>query len=198
MDIKDLLFSLNKPCKPGAGSLLISEPLMEDPYFARSVILLLDEPDDGGHFGLMINKLTSVTLKDLMPDWEYGHRIPIYCGGPVDMDRLFLIHNLGSRLGPCVEVIPGIFVGADIDQVISYLEEGGEAEGHLRFFLGYCGWSPGQLSAELSANTWTVNPHPDGAGLLNGNGVSYWRKEVRQLGEDYRSWLVVPENPSFN
>lgn len=197
MDIKDLLFSGNRPIKAHSGELLISEPLMVDSYFSRSVILVLDEPEDGGHFGLILNKSTEMTLQNLMPDWEAGSRIRVFCGGPVDLERMFLLHTLGERLGPAVEVLPGIYVGADLDKIIEYIDNGGQVEGNLRFFIGYCGWSPGQLAAEIERNTWAVNPHPD-SNLLCGRGDKYWRRQVEKLGDDYRSWLLVPSNPSFN
>lgn len=198
MDLKDLLFTDLPISTPHCGSLLISEPLMEDTYFGRSVILVLDEPEDGGHFGLILNKPTEMTLKDLMPEWKEGKRVPIYCGGPVDLKRMFLLHTLGSALGPCTEVVPGIYVGADLDKIIDYIDNGGEIDGKLRFFLGYCGWSPGQLSGEINAKTWAVNTLPDSPNLLSGEGVEYWTKEVKDLGHDYRGWLLIPLDPSLN
>lgn len=198
MDIKDLLFSSVPPATPHSGSLLVAEPLMDDQYFSRSAILVLDEPEDGGHFGLILNKPTEMTLKDLMPEWESGIRIPIFCGGPVDLQRMFLLHSLGDRLGPATEILPGIFVGADLDKIIAYIEDGGEVEGKLRFFLGYCGWSPGQLDGEIHGKTWAVNALPQSFDLLKGCGTEYWNREVKNLGEDYRGWLLVPEDPSFN
>lgn len=198
MDIKDFLFSNIPVSTPHMGSLLISEPLMDDKYFSRSAILVLDEPEEGGHFGLILNKPTEMTLRNLMPDWEQGDRVPIYCGGPVDLQRMFLLHTLGEKLGSDTEVLPGIYVGADLDKIIQYIEEGGEVDGKLRFFLGYCGWSPGQLAGELEGNTWGVNALPQSQNLLKGEGSDYWRREVRDLGEEYRSWLVVPLDPSMN
>lgn len=198
IDLKDLLFSNVPTGTPHMGSLLISEPLMEDSYFSRSAILVLDEPEDGGHFGLILNKPTEMTLQDLMPEWEAGRRVRIYCGGPVDMNRMFLLHTLGEKLGSNTEVLPGIYVGADLDKIIEYVEEGGEIDGKIRFFLGYCGWSPGQLSGEINGKTWGVNVLPQCDNLLKGDGNEYWNREVRDLGEEYRGWLVVPTDPSLN
>ena len=198
IDLKDLLFTDLPTATPHMGSLLVSEPLMEDNYFARSAILVLDEPEAGGHFGLILNKPTEMTLKDLMPDWEQGDRIPIFCGGPVDLQRMFLLHTLGDKLGASAEVLPGIYVGADLDKIIEYIEEGGEVDGRLRFFLGYCGWSPGQLADEINRKSWAVNALPQCSNLLKGEGVDYWSREVKDLGEDYRGWLVVPTDPSLN
>lgn len=198
MDINDLLYNQAEKPAPKAGSLLVAEPMMQDAYFGRSAILLLDDPEDGSHLGLLLNKSTNVTLADLMPDWEMGREVPVYCGGPVDMQRMFLIHALGKRLEGSYEIVPGLYVGADVNKVIDYIEEGGETEGYLRFFLGYCGWSPGQLEGEIRRNSWAVNNNRTIEGLLKGHGVNYWRNEVKRLGEDYRSWLMVPPDPSFN
>ena len=198
MDLKELLFSKLPNVTPHMGSLLISEPLMEDSYFSRSAILVLDEPEDGGHFGLILNKPTGMTLANLMPEWEEGKNIPIYCGGPVDLQRMFLLHTLGEKLGSNTEVLPGIYVGADLDKIIEYIENGGKADSNLRFFLGYCGWSPGQLKGEINRKTWAVNSLPQCQNLLRGDGVEYWNREVKDLGEEYRSWLVVPTDPNLN
>lgn len=198
MDLKDILFSDLPTGTPHMGSLLLSEPLMEDKYFSRSAILVLDEPEDGGHFGLILNKPTEMTLNDLMPEWEEGKRVPIYCGGPVDLQRMFLLHTLGEKLGSSTEVLPGIYVGADLDKIIEYIEEGGEVDGYIRFFLGYCGWSQGQLAAEIENKTWAVNALPQCSNLLKDEGLKYWSREVKDLGEECRAWLVVPLDPSLN
>ena len=198
MDIKDLIFSDIPVSTPHSGSLLLSEPLLKDNYFSRSAILVMDEPVDGGHFGLILNKETEMTLHDLMPEWEAGTKVPVYCGGPVDLQRMFLLHTLGETLGSNYEILPGIYVGADLDKIIDYIEGGGEVDGHLRFFLGYCGWSPGQLAAEITGKSWAVNSLPQCDNLLKGTGVNFWTREVQDLGEDYRGWLMVPEDPSFN
>lgn len=198
MDLKDILFSALPAATPHMGSLLISEPLIEDKYFSRSAILVLDEPEGGGHFGLILNKPTEMTLKDLMPEWEEGVKVPIFCGGPVDLQRMFLLHTLGETLGSNTEILPGLYVGADLDKIIDYIEDGGEVDGKLRFFLGYCGWSPGQLAAEINGRTWAVNALPQSENLLLGEGNTYWSREVKDLGEDCRSWLIVPTDPSLN
>lgn len=198
MDINNLLYDHVSGKTPGVGSLLIADPLMEELYFSRSAVLLLDVTDDGGHLGLVLNKETRLTLHDLMPDWEKGKEVPIYCGGPVSMERLFLLHSLGNVFPGTIEVTPGVYVGGNVDDIVDYIEAGGEVEGKLRFFLGYSGWTKGQLRGEIERHTWAVNTRPDGRGLLVGEGDAFWRREVKALGEDYRSWLMVPPDPSFN
>lgn len=183
---------------PKKGDLLLAEPLLAEPYFSRSAILLLDEDENHGHIGLTLNKVTPVTLQDIFPDWYAGKNIRVYCGGPVEADRLFMLHSLGDRFPGSVEVAPNVYVGAKLDDVLDYINEHSETEGTIRFFLGYSGWSEGQLTSEILKNTWALNPNPNSGDLLTGTGDMYWRREVEQLGEKYRSWLVVPVNPSDN
>lgn len=183
---------------PQKGDLLIAEPLLNEPYFKRSVVLLLDNDENNGHLGLTLNKITPVTLQDLFPDWQAGKNIPVYSGGPVEADRLFMLHSLGDRFKGSLEVAPGIFVGADLDDVIDYINNDNYSEGEIRFFLGYSGWTKDQLTNEILKNTWALNTNVTPNDMLTGSEDSYWRREVEKLGEKYRSWLVVPANPSLN
>lgn len=198
MDIRNLLYDNNTTPLPERGNLLISDPLMTEPHFSRSVVMILDVTKEQGHLGLALNKPTALTLNDLIPDWDKGRDLPVYCGGPVDMQRLFLLHSLGQEFPGSEEVIPGIYVGGNVDDIISYVNAGGETTGKMRFFLGYSGWDPNQLQGEIIRHSWAVNPHPDGKMLLLGEGDPYWREEVKALGDRYRSWLVVPQDPSMN
>ena len=198
MDISDLIFPPGNQPAPGVGQLLIAQPVMNDPYFSRSVNLILDTPEDGGHFGLMLNKETDLTLFDLMPDWEAGKKVPVFCGGPVDMERMFLLHSLGHKLGDAHEILPGLFVGADLDAIIDYIDNDGDIDGKIRFFLGYCGWSPAQLEGEIRNRTWAIANISDPTLLLSGAGNEYWTREVKNLGDEFKPWLNVPINPSLN
>lgn len=183
---------------PQKGDLLIAEPLLDEPYFKRSVILLLDEDNNQGHIGLALNKITPVSLQDLFPDWKAGAEVPVYSGGPVEADRLFMLHTMGDRFEGSMEVSPGLYVGAKLDDIIDYINNNRYADGNIRFFLGYSGWSRGQLTSEILKNTWALNPNPGHTDVLTGAEDLYWRREVRRLGEKYRSWLLVPSNPAFN
>lgn len=198
MNLHDLLYSNLQNPQVGRGSLLISDPMMEEIYFRRSVVMILDAEPGKGHLGLTLNKGTRLTLHDLMPGWGKGREIPVFCGGPVDFERLFLLHSLGDVIDGASEIIPGIYVGGDVEQILTYIDEGGPVEDRLRFFLGYSGWSEGQLETEISRHSWAVRNPDNGAGLLKGEENEYWRRQTELLGESYRSWLIVPSDPSDN
>lgn len=198
MNLHNLLYNNLSSAEPERGRLLISDPMMEEAHFRRSVVMILDRDADKGHLGLTLNKSTSITLGDIIPGWQPGEKIPVFCGGPVDLERLFLLHTLGDIIEDATEVSPGIFVGGDVERILQYIEDGGETEGRLRFFLGYSGWSQGQLETEIARHSWAVAEAGDARGLLSGAENSYWRRNVKRLGESYRSWLVVPPDPMDN
>ena len=198
MDLESIIYKDPTIVNPQKGDLLIAEPLLDEPYFKRSVILLLDEDNNQGHIGLALNKITPVSLQDLFPDWKAGAEVPVYSGGPVEADRLFMLHTMGDRFEGSMEVSPGLYVGANLDDIIDYINNNRYADGNIRFFLGYSGWSRGQLTSEILKNTWALNPNPGHTDVLTGAEDLYWRREVRRLGEKYRSWLLVPSNPAFN
>ena len=198
MDLESIIYKDPTIVNPQKGDLLIAEPLLDEPYFKRSVILLLDEDNNQGHIGLALNKITPVSLQDLFPDWKAGAEVPVYSGGPVEADRLFMLHTMGDRFEGSMEVSPGLYVGAKLDDIIDYINNNRYADGNIRFFLGFSGWSRGQLTSEILKNTWALNPNPGHTDVLTGAEDLYWRREVRRLGEKYRSWLLVPSNPAFN
>ena len=198
MDLESIIYKDPTIVNPQKGDLLIAEPLLNEPYFKRSVILLLDEDNNQGHIGLALNKITPVSLQDLFPDWKAGAEVPVYSGGPVEADRLFMLHTMGDRFEGSMEVLPGLYVGAKLDDIIDYINNNRYADGNIRSFLGYSGWSRGQLTSEILKNTWALNPNPGHTDVLTGAEDLYWRREVRRLGEKYRSWLLVPSNPAFN
>lgn len=200
MELSSLLFNHSYPDDPKRGSLLIAEPFMKGDVFSRSVILILDVEQDQGHLGLELNKCLSVDLSDLIENLETERKIPVFRGGPVDSSRLFMLHTLGEEFRDSSEILPGLFVGGSLEDVYEYLSEGGETEGKIRFFLGYSGWTKGQLRSEIDHQVWALNNEGfvDANLLLTGKGNSYWRREVERLGSGYRSWLIVPRDPKLN
>lgn len=198
LDIESLIYKESDNPAPVKGDILVAEPMLAEPYFKRSVVLLLDDAPDGGNLGLTLNIATPVTLQDLFPNWDNGKHIRIFSGGPVETDRLFVLHTLGDRFSGAVEVARGIYVGGNLDEIVDYVNSGEDAEGKIRFFLGYSGWSKNQLTKEILENSWAVNSWPASDEMLIGQGNAYWRREVERLGDKYRSWLLIPQNPEFN
>lgn len=200
MDYKKLLFDINIPSDhtPAGGMLLVAEPFLRERYFNHAVISLLDYEPGGTAMGVVLNNLTDYTLQELLDEVTVEEPIPVYCGGPVGPDRLFFLHTLGDVIPDSREVIPGLWVGGDFDEMTRLVNEGYHLEGHVRFFLGYSGWSERQLDEEISNNVWAIGKPADPVELLTGNGDAYWHRYVRTLGPQFRGWLYHPRNPSAN
>jgi putative transcriptional regulator len=131
-----------------AGSFLVAKPLLRDPSFKQTVVLLLRHGDDGA-FGLVVNRPAEVE----------GLNLPAFAGGPCPAPGLLLLHGHAEWLedddAPEKTVAPGIFMG-DADCLQRLDTPAAAARPRLRVFAGYAGWGPGQLEGELAAGAWAV------------------------------------------
>ena len=136
------------------GSILISEPFLNDPNFDRTVVLIC-EHDENGTFGLILNKTVEIKLEDVLEDFE-GLDKQLMIGGPVQQNTLHYIHKLGDELPESKEIAPGIFWGGDFDILKTMLKEHLIDMNKIKFFLGYSGWDVGQLDNEIEEKSWFV------------------------------------------
>jgi putative transcriptional regulator len=140
-----------------AGSFLVARPVLQDPNFARSVVLLLAHSADGA-FGLVVNRP--------VPEPIEGLPFPVFLGGPCPAPGLLLLHGHAEWRGeapdlseqtPAEEVAPGIFVG-DAACLERARDAGPGRELRLRVFNGYAGWAGDQLEGEIAVGAWAVVP----------------------------------------
>jgi putative transcriptional regulator len=145
---------------------LIAMPNMVDPYFAKSLTFICEHNEQGA-LGVVVNRPTDMTLGalfeqvDIPLDKSELAALPVYFGGPVQVDRGFVLHRpVGgwqSTLSVNGEV--GLTTSKDILQAMSQGE--GPSPGDVLVSLGYAGWAPGQLEQELKQNAWlTVEASP--------------------------------------
>lgn len=180
------------------GDLLLANPVIKQPDFYRSAVLILEQDASGGHIGLILNMPTKLLMQDLFDLPADALETEVFSGGPVDDNRLFMLHMLGDRVAGSMEVSEGLYVGGGLDDIAAAVMSGEAASGRMRFFIGYSGWGKGQLEKEIADNFWAVSRSYDPTLLLTGSGAAYWREEVARVGERYRSWLMIPDNPRDN
>jgi putative transcriptional regulator len=136
-----------------AGSFLVARPILRDPNFANSVVLLLAHGPEGA-FGVVVNR----------PSPTEGLPWPLFAGGPCPSPGLVMLHGHPEWVepppdedeGPGREVAPGIFSGD-----AACLERASQPEAgpcRVRVFHGYAGWGAGQLEGELAAGAWALVP----------------------------------------
>ncbi len=180
---------------PSRGKVLISEPFLCDATFGRSVVLLVDHSGEGS-MGLVLNKELPLYVNDIVKEFKYLDEIPLYKGGPVGTDTLFYLHNLSDVAG-ALPVSNGLYLNGDFDAVKKYILQGNPIEGHIRFYLGYSGWSGEQLVEEIKENTWIVGKE-ENSYLLEEEVKVMWRKSMEKLGSKYEAWSRFPLVPSMN
>lgn len=176
----------------GPGRLLISTPYFNDPFFNHSVVLLTDYEEEHTA-GLIINRQLPHNVYDVVNEIRVDD--PIYFGGPVLTEAVFLLHSFES----CPEasrLLPGVYVGYN-PVLIAVIEQHAIANLKSKFLLGYAGWSPGQLEDELRRNMWVVAPATQSL-VFDTPADEIWHRAVQRLGKPYAHWLRIPKNISFN
>jgi putative transcriptional regulator len=183
-----------RPEKPRslAGSLLVAHPNMLDPNFRRTVLFISAHDPEDGAIGVIINRPLDKNVADLVSETppENLADVPVFFGGPVGNNQLMLAafewhkgdglklnqHSLGGDLtNPEVsDHLPPIFA-----------------------FLGYAGWSAGQLEAEMKQNAWIVQK-PSRAALKSDRLSRLWFDIMNRLGPWYRMLAAAPDDPSLN
>ncbi len=197
--LESILFNINLPDRKAyQGSLLIAEPFLRECYFNHAVISLIEYNPSGTSMGLVLNKQTNYNLSDLISNVSRPDAIPVYCGGPMSCDRMYVVHRLGDIVPGSRLIANGLYVGGDFEMLVDYVNSDMPLEGYVRFCLGYSGWGAGQLDEELRKKVWAVASVSDTENLLAGSEDAYWHRQVKQMGRDYRGWLYHPQNPRMN
>lgn len=149
-----------------ATDLLIAPPGLPDPRF-RNTVLMLTHTHHSGSFGLCLNKQTQHTLDQVVEaidvELDYVPRVPIYWGGPVSPNSLWMIHSPEWYIDrSSVEISKDWLMTSNIE-MFQHIADGDYPQ-HFRIVMGHCSWGPGQLESELA-------------------GVGPWRPE--------HSWLIA-------
>jgi putative transcriptional regulator len=177
------------------GRLLVATPPLVDPNFDRSVVLLLEHGEDGA-LGIILNRPSDTALATVLPEWHELATAPgvVFSGGPVAPEAVIALARGGedgadgwvSVLGE----VGTVDVGRDPAGVGTQLDA-------LRIFVGYSGWSPGQLELELEQEAWFVvaaesgdpfSPEPD----------QLWRDVLRRQRGRVAMFANYPEDPETN
>lgn len=181
--------------EPANGILLISDPFLKDPNFMRTVVLLCEHNEEGT-FGLVLNRRFHQKLGELVTELE-DIDIPVYYGGPVQMDTLHFIHQLPEEIPGSKEISKGIYWGGDFDIVTILLKRGVLDESNIRFYIGYSGWSEGQLDDEMKEKSWlTLKGNHKLVFHKDENAI--WKDALKEMGGDYRQLVNYPIDPQLN
>src|SRR5688572_5187729 len=180
---------------PGPGILLIADPFLKDPNFLRTVVLLCEHREEGS-FGFVLNRMYENTLDELIPDLE-GYKLPVYYGGPVQMDTIHFLHQYPADIPGGEEVMKGVFWGGDFGKTIELIQSGTMDFNKIRFYIGYSGWSNGQLKEEINEKSW-LTVEANRRLIFQTSTEDIWKESLKHLGGDYEMMIHFPTDPRLN
>lgn len=152
----ELLFLLQNDfaMNAAAGMFIQSTDALKDTVFENTLIYIA-EYNVKGATGFVINKTFGRTLNELE---EFKHSIPfpLYDGGPVDKEHLFILHMRPDLIEEGTRIEKGIYYGGNFQQAVAAINNKTLTTEYLKIFIGYCGWDTGELEAEIEEGSWRV------------------------------------------
>jgi putative transcriptional regulator len=191
------------PGEVAGGRLLVATPLLTEPSFARTVVLLLHAGGDEGALGVVLNRPSDVEIERVLPGWDVGAAPPpvVFEGGPVQPQAAICLAELRpgvsehDGLAPLPVSVPGPRY-ATVDLDLSP-DEVMPAVSRLRVFAGYAGWSAGQLEGEVEEGAWWVlEALPDDA--FRARPEALRRAVLRRQGAPLAFAATLPADPALN
>ncbi|NOS86462.1 MAG: YqgE/AlgH family protein [Ignavibacteria bacterium] len=180
---------------PAKGKVLISEPFLNDPNFKRTIILLTEHCEEGS-IGFVLNKPTDYLIHEVIEEFPEFDSV-VYYGGPVQLNTLQFIYKGENIIDGSIEIMPGLYWGGSFDILKTLITSGTAAPEDFRFFLGYSGWTDGQIDDELEINSWIV-ADTSIENIFSVEPDKLWRETLKGMGKKFAILASFPENPSVN
>lgn len=178
-----------------AGMLLVAPPALTDPNFVESVVVVLLH-NEGGAFGLVLNRPTSLQLREAVPAWADVASTTVRCGGPVETDSLIAIGRMSDSTEP-----PGYrAIETPTLGLIGLVDlHGGPTEAlhDVTLFAGYTGWGPGQVEGEVLMGGWVVVAAQAGDPFDTGLD-SLWGRVLRRADRNDATLRLLPDDLALN
>ncbi len=174
-----------------AGQLLLAHPALGDSNFRRTVILLSAHNSDGA-MGVVLNRPMDRKLGELNPAFALGALagVPVYAGGPVEPEQLIIVSWQWLETDHAFQLHFGIEPAQAAELV-------GSPGVTLRAFLGYAGWTKGQLENEMKHDTWLATT-VEGEILGHSDGVALWRQILGSIDPELKFLANEPDDPTVN
>ena len=177
------------------GSLLIATPYMPDPFFRKTVILIC-EHSHVGTFGLILNKQFELDIPEELSELKESENPYVFLkiGGPVQPTQLMLLHDR-KEMHQTLEILPGIFLGGDLDFLQQNMQDPLGAKMALCF--GYSGWGPTELEQDISSGFWIVS-EAKAEDILSSTSQDLWKKSLKNMGGKFASLAIMPDHLEMN
>lgn len=177
------------------GTVLLAEPFSLDSNFRRTAVVLTEHQSEGT-VGFIMNRKMDVALEDLLSDFP-ELEADVYFGGPVATDSLHYLHNVGDLLEDSIKIKNGVYWGGDFDKLKFLVESKLITSQNIRFYVGYSGWSSGQLEEELKFGSWVLaDMHPNY--LFKSRPEFLWEQIMTNKGNVYSVIAKMPDSVNWN
>jgi putative transcriptional regulator len=177
------------------GKILISSPnLLSDMVFYKSIILIVDETEDG-LTGFIINRYSDLFItKDL--DSSQNIKIDLYYGGPVSTNHYYLLRSDNDHF-KSIKIDENLYWGNDLEFLFNQIENGLINVQDVIFLQGYSGWNSNQLDDEIENKSWIVLDNQPNM-IFKLNKKNSWNKIIESLGDKYKIWSNSPDDITLN
>ena len=159
-------------------------PQLLDPNFHRAVVMLVHH-DESGTFGVVLNRTTDLTAPNLCStlqiEWRGEPEDGVYGGGPVDPQTGWVLFDPTHEIDAAeagTQLDEGVCIAGSLEVL---RQVAGDPPTHFRVLLGYAGWGPGQLEAELTEGSWLIAPVSREV-VFEVEAAAMWEHVVRSLG----------------
>lgn len=174
---------------------LLANPHLDDPNFLRTVIFLCEHGETGS-VGFILNRKLNHTVDEFIP--ELGDfPLPVYEGGPVEMNSLHFLHQYPEQISGGKEILKGVYWGGRFDELLELINSRTVDLSKIKFFLGYSGWASGQLDFEMEEQTWIITEATKKF-LFYNKETELWKDVLSNMGGEYQFFTNAPVNPRLN
>lgn len=180
---------------PGKGILLIADPFLQDPNFLRTVVCLCEHGEEGT-VGFVLNKKMNINLSEYVPELE-GIDVTVYEGGPVQKNTLHFLHAYPDLIPGSLEVCKNVYWGGNFETLLILLKNRDLDLAKIKLFMGYSGWSPGQLDDEMKERSW-LTVEATHTLVMKETYDQVWKQSLKQLGGKYEQLIHYPLDPQLN
>jgi putative transcriptional regulator len=177
------------------GQLLIASPAILDPNFRRTVVLLAEHTEEGA-MGIVLNRVSEVTVGEAVPGLAYlgADAQAVHVGGPVAETAVTVLAEFDDPAQAA------LLIDEDLGFLPAEPDDEQTAAGALRrtrVFAGHAGWGPGQLESELEEESWIIEP-PQREDLFSADAEGLWAALLRRKGGEFALIATMPADPSLN
>jgi putative transcriptional regulator len=178
--------------------LLVATPLLTDPNFDRTVILMLEDNEEGA-LGLVLNRPSELGVEDPLPDWADLSAPPpvVFVGGPVSRSSVIALARVGDGPEPSEDTWTSVLGPIGVLDLTSDAALMHAVIDHVRVFAGYAGWGTEQLRSEIIEGAWFV-VDALASDATTDDPDTLWREVLRRQPDNTRIFANYPPDPAVN